>query len=48
MKKEYSYPDFNLQLINNLDIMTASDEQQETGPHENTYEDISGVFNWNL
>ena len=47
MKNLYISPEIKNQLLFALDVITASDEQEETGPHENTYEDISGVFNWN-
>ena len=47
MKNTYKTPYINNQLLYNFDLITASNEEEETGPHENTYEDISGVFNWN-
>ena len=48
MKKQYLAPELNEKLLKNLDIMTASDEDSETGPHENEYAGVMSVFNWDL
>ena len=49
MKKIYETPKLDIELLNNIDVMTASDDEAERSfsvPNENAGARFNSIMNW--